>query len=74
MASRRLETTQAQLQAWPGGADVAVALTFDVDAESAWLGAGHEYASRLTTLSQAGSARHAGWEAFQIQNQVPHLL
>lgn len=45
---------QAELAAWPGGADVAVALTFDVDAESAWLGEGPEYARRLTTLSQAG--------------------
>ncbi len=31
-----------------------MALTFDVDAESAWLGEGPEYARRLTTLSQAG--------------------
>ena len=44
----------ARLRAWPGDADVAVALTFDVDAESAWLGEGPEYERRLTTLSQAG--------------------
>jgi peptidoglycan-N-acetylglucosamine deacetylase len=44
---------------WPGDADVAVALTFDVDAESGWLSQGAEYADRLTTLSQAafGPAR-----------------
>jgi peptidoglycan-N-acetylglucosamine deacetylase len=44
----------ARLRAWPGDADIAVALTFDVDAESAWLGEGPEYERRLTTLSQAG--------------------
>ncbi|HEY2692371.1 MAG TPA: polysaccharide deacetylase [Streptosporangiaceae bacterium] len=44
----------ARLRTWPGDADVAVALTFDVDAESAWLGEGPEYERRLTTLSQAG--------------------
>jgi peptidoglycan/xylan/chitin deacetylase (PgdA/CDA1 family) len=37
---------------WPGDAEVAVALTFDVDGEAPWLGAGSEYAGRLTTLSQ----------------------
>jgi peptidoglycan/xylan/chitin deacetylase (PgdA/CDA1 family) len=37
---------------WPGDAEVAVALTFDVDGEAPWLGAGREYAGRLTTLSQ----------------------
>ena len=43
----------ASLPDWPGGAAVAVALTFDVDAEAPWLGEGPEYASRLTMLSQA---------------------
>jgi peptidoglycan/xylan/chitin deacetylase (PgdA/CDA1 family) len=38
---------------WPGGADVAVSLTFDVDAECGWLQAGPEYARRLSTLSDA---------------------
>jgi peptidoglycan-N-acetylglucosamine deacetylase len=38
---------------WPGGADVAVSLTFDVDAECGWLQAGPEYATRLSTLSDA---------------------
>jgi peptidoglycan/xylan/chitin deacetylase (PgdA/CDA1 family) len=37
---------------WPGGADVAVSLTFDVDAEAGWLGRGEAYARRLTMLSE----------------------
>ena len=36
---------------WPDNADVAVALTFDVDGEAPWLGEGAEYARRLSTLS-----------------------
>jgi peptidoglycan/xylan/chitin deacetylase (PgdA/CDA1 family) len=45
--------------AWPGGADVAVALTFDVDSEAPWLSEGPEYGRRLTILSQGqyGPAR-----------------
>ena len=38
---------------WPDGADVAVSLTFDVDAESGWLSEGEAYARRLSTLSEA---------------------
>jgi len=34
---------------WPNGAEVAVSLTFDVDAESGWLGEDPAYASRLST-------------------------
>ena len=45
--------TPTSLPEWPGDADVAVALTVDVDAEAPWLGEGPEYASRLTMLSQA---------------------
>lgn len=37
---------------WPAGAAVAVSFTFDVDAESGFLGDGPEYARRLTTLSE----------------------
>jgi peptidoglycan-N-acetylglucosamine deacetylase len=37
--------------AWPGGAEVAVALTFDVDGEAPWLGEGPDYSRRLTMLS-----------------------
>jgi peptidoglycan/xylan/chitin deacetylase (PgdA/CDA1 family) len=36
---------------WPGGADVAVALTFDMDGEAPWLSEGPEYARRLTMMS-----------------------
>jgi peptidoglycan/xylan/chitin deacetylase (PgdA/CDA1 family) len=37
---------------WPGGADVAVTLSFDVDAEAGWLGEGEAYARKLTSLSE----------------------
>jgi len=47
-----MENPLAQFPAWPGNAEVAVALTFDVDGEAPWLGDGPEYARRLTTLSQ----------------------
>lgn len=43
---------QAEFPGWPGDADVAVALTFDVDGEAPWLGEGAEYSRRLTVLSQ----------------------
>jgi hypothetical protein len=33
-------STQAVFPGWPGGAQVAVALTFDVDGEAPWLGEG----------------------------------
>src|SRR5262249_36227409 len=42
----------AVFPAWPGDADIAVALTFDVDGEAPWLGEGPEYSRRLTMLSQ----------------------
>src|SRR5215475_6590657 len=38
---------------WPGGADAAVCLTFDVDAEAGWIGTGRPYDHRLTSLSEA---------------------
>ncbi len=52
----------AVFPAWPGGAEVAVALTFDVDGEAAWLGEGAESGRRLTLLSQGrfGPARGLG--------------
>jgi peptidoglycan/xylan/chitin deacetylase (PgdA/CDA1 family) len=37
---------------WPDAATVAVSFTFDVDAEAGWLGAGEQYARRLTTMSE----------------------
>jgi peptidoglycan/xylan/chitin deacetylase (PgdA/CDA1 family) len=41
----------ASFPAWPGGAEVAVALTFDIDGEAPWIGEGPEYSERLTMLS-----------------------
>lgn len=37
---------------WPGGASVAVSVTFDVDAESGWIGDDEGYRRRLTTMSE----------------------
>jgi peptidoglycan-N-acetylglucosamine deacetylase len=45
-------TTPAVFPAWPGDAEVAVALTFDVDGEAPWLGDGPQNERRLTLLSQ----------------------
>jgi peptidoglycan/xylan/chitin deacetylase (PgdA/CDA1 family) len=50
---------------WPDGAEVAVSLTFDVDAESGWLGEGEAYASRLSTLSEG---------AYGVKRGVPRIL
>jgi peptidoglycan-N-acetylglucosamine deacetylase len=44
--------TSIPLPVWPGEADVAVCLTFDVDAEAPWLAQSPDYASRLSTLSE----------------------
>jgi peptidoglycan/xylan/chitin deacetylase (PgdA/CDA1 family) len=54
-----MENPPAHFPAWPGGAEAAVALTFDVDGEAPWLSEGPEYARRLTMLSQGrlGPAR-----------------
>ena len=38
---------------WPGAARVAVAMTFDVDAESPYLGMGDNYVRLLSTMSDA---------------------
>jgi len=37
---------------WPGGASVAVSFTFDVDAESGFIGDDENYRRRLTTMSE----------------------
>jgi peptidoglycan/xylan/chitin deacetylase (PgdA/CDA1 family) len=37
---------------WPGGAAVAVSITFDADAESGWICEGEHYRRRLTTMSE----------------------
>jgi peptidoglycan-N-acetylglucosamine deacetylase len=56
MTATQLTTTATtlplELPAWPDDADVAVSLTFDVDAESGWLGENDSYRNRLTTLSE----------------------
>ncbi|HXP20643.1 MAG TPA: polysaccharide deacetylase [Streptosporangiaceae bacterium] len=54
--------SEAVFPAWPGGADVAVALTFDVDGEAPWLGEGPEYSRRLTmrSMGRFGPARGLG--------------
>jgi peptidoglycan/xylan/chitin deacetylase (PgdA/CDA1 family) len=54
-----------ELPEWPDGAEVAVSLTFDVDAESAWLSRGPEYASRLSTLSEV---------RFGVTRGLPRIL
>lgn len=41
-----------ELPVWPNGADVAVSLTFDVDAEAGWLGWSDDYARRVSALSE----------------------
>ena len=49
-----MEDTTAVFGAWPGDAEVAVALTFDVDGEAKpGLARAPEYGRRLTLLSQA---------------------
>jgi peptidoglycan/xylan/chitin deacetylase (PgdA/CDA1 family) len=40
------------LPRWPRGADVAVCLTFDVDAEAPWLALSADYSRRMSTLSE----------------------
>ena len=45
-------TTPAMFPGWPDDAEVAVALTFDVDGEAPWLGEGPQNERRLTLLSQ----------------------
>ena len=57
-----MENPPARFPAWPGDAEVAVALTFDVDGEAPWLSEGPGYTRRLTMLSQGrfGPARGLG--------------
>jgi peptidoglycan/xylan/chitin deacetylase (PgdA/CDA1 family) len=50
---------------WPGGAAVAVSFSFDVDAESGFLGEGEEYARRITALSEG---------SFGVRRGVPRIL
>lgn len=53
------------LPGWPDDANVAVSLTFDVDAESGWLGESPDYAHRLTSLSEG---------RFGITRGLPRIL
>jgi peptidoglycan/xylan/chitin deacetylase (PgdA/CDA1 family) len=59
MENRRMRTD------WPTGAEVAVSLTFDVDAESGWLGSDPAYAGRLSTLSEG---------RFGVTRGLPRIL
>ncbi|HEY1640281.1 MAG TPA: polysaccharide deacetylase [Streptosporangiaceae bacterium] len=47
------DPAQIPLPAWPGGADVAVTLSFDVDAEAGMLTEGEPAARQLSSLSEA---------------------
>jgi peptidoglycan/xylan/chitin deacetylase (PgdA/CDA1 family) len=51
--------------AWPDAAEVAVSLTFDVDAEAGWLGTGKPYERRLTSLSEG---------RFSVVRGTPRIL
>src|SRR5262245_46949920 len=53
------------LPRWPGGAEVAVSFTFDVDAEGRFAGRAPEYDRRLTSLSEA---------RFGIARGLPRIL
>ena len=50
----------ADFAGWPDGADVAVALTFDVDGEAPWLGEGKEYERRLSMRSMGSFGPERG--------------
>jgi peptidoglycan/xylan/chitin deacetylase (PgdA/CDA1 family) len=50
---------------WPDGRQVAVSLTFDMDAEAGFLGDGEQYARRLTTLSEG---------RFGVTRGLPRIL
>ncbi|MGB3485435.1 MAG: polysaccharide deacetylase [Mycobacterium sp.] len=58
-------TTPVDPIEWPAQARVAVALTFDVDAEVGWLCEGEQYQRRLTTLSEV---------RFGITRGLPRIL
>jgi peptidoglycan/xylan/chitin deacetylase (PgdA/CDA1 family) len=58
-------TRPLALPTFPGGAAVAVSLTFDVDAESGWLGYSEEHRRRLAPLSEG---------RFGIVRGLPRIL
>jgi peptidoglycan-N-acetylglucosamine deacetylase len=53
------------LPIWPAAAEVAVCLTFDVDAEAPWLAQSRDYAGRLSTLSEG---------RFGVARALPRIL
>ena len=55
-----MENPPAHFPAWPGDAEVAVALTFDVDGEAPWLSEGPGYAGWPTTQPQGRSGPGPG--------------
>jgi peptidoglycan/xylan/chitin deacetylase (PgdA/CDA1 family) len=57
--------TEIALPTWPDGTEVAVTLSFDVDAEAGWLGEGEAYAGRLTSLSEG---------RFGVTRGLPRIL
>jgi peptidoglycan/xylan/chitin deacetylase (PgdA/CDA1 family) len=70
----RLMTNLARFADWPGGADVAVALTFDVDGEAPWLGEGPEYERRLSMRSMGRFGPERGvWRVLELlrEHDVP---
>jgi peptidoglycan/xylan/chitin deacetylase (PgdA/CDA1 family) len=67
-------TILAEFAGWPDGADVAVALTFDVDGEAPWLGEGPAYERRLSTLSIGRFGPERGvWRVLELleEHQIP---
>jgi peptidoglycan/xylan/chitin deacetylase (PgdA/CDA1 family) len=50
---------------WPNGSEVAVSLTFDVDADTGRLAKGDEYERRLSTLSEA---------RYSVMRGLPRIL
>jgi peptidoglycan/xylan/chitin deacetylase (PgdA/CDA1 family) len=57
--------TAIPLPDWPGRAQVAVCLTFDVDAEAPWLAQSPDYERRLSTLSEG---------RYGVVRALPHIL
>jgi peptidoglycan-N-acetylglucosamine deacetylase len=57
--------SEIALPRWPDGAQVAVTLSFDVDAEAGWLGEGDAYSRRLTSLSEG---------RFGVTRGLPRIL
>src|ERR1700748_2675758 len=63
--------TLASMPAWPDGADVAVALTFDVDGQAPWLSDDPENTRRLTILSQGEVGPVRGLRRILAMRSIP---